>query len=146
MDDVSRLRLRGQIARDEGGYQRFAYPDSEGYWTIGFGRCIDKRKGKGISLEEAERMLDADIRDFTADVLVAIPWAMTLGDARLGALVNIAFNVGVQGLLGFKKALAAMERGQYQEARTHFLDSKWARQVGPRAPRLADQIADGEWR
>jgi lysozyme len=137
--------LREQLARDE-GYRQFAYEDSEGFWTVGIGRCIDRRKGKGLSLAEAEMLLENDIRDFTADLLVALPWAMTLDAARLGALVNIAFNVGVQGLLGFKKALAAMEKDQYQEARTHFLDSKWARQVGHRASRLADQIGDGEWR
>lgn len=136
--------LRDQLIRDEGNFQRFAYQDSEGFWTIGFGRCIDQRKGKGISLAEAEAMLDADIRDFTADVLVALPWAVGLDEARREALVNIAFNVGTQGLLGFKKALVAMQAGDWFTAAAHFMDSRWAGQVGIRAERLAEQIRTGQ--
>jgi lysozyme len=138
--------LHDQLTRDEGGYQRFAYEDSEGYITIGFGRCIDRRRGQGISLAEAEEMLAHDIRDRTADVLIAIPWAQRLDDVRRAVLVNMAFNLGVNGLLGFKKALAAMKVGAWATAAEHMLDSKWAGQVGLRAERLADQVVSGEWR
>lgn len=145
MSPEGRERLRQQLARDEGGYQRWAYQDSEGYWTIGFGRCIDRRRGPGISLAEAELMLDNDIRVALTDVLAEWPWAMTLSEARLGALVNLRFNLGLGGLRTFRRMLAAMERGDWEAAARELLDSAYHRQVGLRAERLAEQIRSGLW-
>ena len=143
---VSGMNLKSQLQRDEGGFQRYAYQDSEGYWTIGFGRCIDSRRGKGLSLAEADALLDSDIAEFTVAVIAALPLSRTLDEARMGVLVGMAFNLGTAGLLGFKKFLSACERGDWFTAAAHMLDSKWARQVGIRAQRLAEQMRDGEWR
>jgi hypothetical protein len=38
-----------------------------------------------------------------------------------------------------------MEAGNYTEASTEFLDSRWAKQVGGRALELTDMIASGEY-
>ena len=131
--------LRDQLLRDEGCRLK-VYTDLVGKLTIGVGRNLED---KGISLAEAEMMLDNDIRDFTADVLVAIPWAVGLDEVRREALVNMAFNMGTQGLLGFKRALAALHRGDWATASEHMLESKWASQVGMRAERLAAQVRSG---
>jgi lysozyme len=139
------VTLREQIQRDEGGYQRFAYQDTKTYWTIGFGRCIDRRKGKGISLGEAEFMLDNDIRDFTAEVLAALPWATTLDEPRRAVLVNMALNMGTAGLLGFPRMLAAMGIGDWYTAAAHLMDSDAARDAALRYERLAEQLRSGEW-
>jgi lysozyme len=66
-------------------------------------------------------------------------------DARRGVLVNMAYNLGVTGLLSFKKMLSAYKKGAFVEAAQHMLDSKWAKQVGDRAKRLAEQMRSGEW-
>jgi lysozyme len=42
--------------------------------------------------------------------------------------------------------LAAMERGDWFTAGDQMMDSRWAKQVGMRAERLADQLRTGEWR
>ena len=139
------MTLRDQIARDEGGYQKSAYQDSLGYWTIGFGRLIDKRKDGGISRAEAELMLDNDIRDKTAELIAALPWIPLIDPVRRAVLVNMAFNLGVAGLLGFHATLEAVHAGDWAAASQHMLESKWAQQVGPRAHRLADQMRTGEW-
>jgi lysozyme len=39
--------------------------------------------------------------------------------------------------------LAALEQGDYETAAKEMLDSKWARQVGDRANRLAKMMEDG---
>ena len=136
------MTLREQLLRDEGCRLK-VYKDSVGKLTIGIGRNLED---KGISLAEAEAMLDHDIRDFTAEVLVALPWSTALDEVRRGVLVNMAFNMGVQGLRGFTKALAAMQAGDWFTAAAHMMDSKWARQTGVRAERLAEQLRGGEWR
>ena len=143
--------LREQIQRDEGGYQRFCYQDSRGYWTIGFGRCVDRKIGKGISLAEAEAMLDADLLEFSTSVLAGLPWTYRLDEPRRAVLVGLAYNIGMgdadrgTGLLGFKKMLAAVESGDYPVAAQALLDSKYRKQVGLRCDRLARQLETGEW-
>lgn len=55
----------------------------------------------------------------------------------------MCFNVGVSGLLAFKRMLAACERGDYGRAAEEMLDSKWAKQVGGRADELARMMQEG---
>lgn len=136
------MTLRGQLVRDE-GRRLYPYRDAVGKLTIGVGRNLDD---VGISTAEADVLLDSDIARATADVLGRVPWAARLDEVRRAALVNMAFNLGIGGLLKFKVALAAMERGAWAEAAVAMLDSRWAIQVGERARRLADQIVSGEWR
>lgn len=134
-------QLARQLTRDE-GVRLKPYKDSVGKTTIGIGRNLDD---VGISAEEAQTLLDNDIARSAADVEKFLPWATTLDPARWGALINAAFNMGIGGLLQFKHALEALRNGDYEQAATEFLDSKWAQQVGPRAVRLAQQIRSGDW-
>ena len=136
------MTLKEQIARDEGGFRSKPYRDSRGFLTIGYGRCLDT---EGITMAEGEYLLDNDIRDKSIELLQKIPWAETLDDARLGVLQNMAYNLGVQGLLGFHKMLAAMQKGDWAMAAIEALNSEWARQVGPRAYRISRQLETGIW-
>ena len=72
-------------------------------------------------------------------------WFNALDDVRKDAMIDIGFNLGATRLRGFKRALGAMERGEYKEAATEFLDSRWAKQVGGRALELTDLIKTGEY-
>lgn len=135
------MSLRDQIIRDEGCRLR-VYDDSRGIPTIGVGRNL---RDKGISQAEADAMLDADLREYTAAVVARIPAALALDDARRGVLVNMAFNLGIAGLLAFTKMLAAVEAGDWDRAAVEMMDSRWATQVGERAARLARQMQTGQW-
>ena len=136
--------LAEQLERDE-GFVGHAYTDSLGFLTIGIGRLVDVRKGGGITRDEARYLLANDITRFTAVVESALPWARLLDDARHGVLVNMAFNLGIDGLLGFRKFLKALEARDFASAAVEMMDSRWAKQVGARATRLRDQILTGEW-
>ena len=57
----------------------------------------------------------------------------------------MAFNIGIYGLLGFKKFLSLCEAMSYTDASEEMLNSKWAEQVGARAHRLSLQMRSGEW-
>ena len=140
------MTLKEQLIRDEGGYQKFAYQDSRGLWTVGYGRCIDRSRGKGVSQTEADLLLDNDIRDTIGDLTTALPWMFgSLNDARIAVLVNMAFNLGVAGLLEFHKTLEAVKAGDWEQAAYHMLDSKWAEQVGERAKELAKMVQTGDY-
>lgn len=138
------MNISEQLRRDE-GVEKSAYSDSLGYLTIGVGRLIDKRKGGGLSDAEIEYLLQNDIKEKEAELKSKIKFYSRLDDARKGVLLNMAFNLGVEGLLKFKNTLRLIEAGNYQAASVEMLKSTWARQVGDRAKRLSKQMLTGEW-
>ena len=133
--------LKDQLVRDE-ELRLKPYTDSVGKLTIGIGRNLTD---KGISFQEAQGLLANDIADATADLEAKLPWTATLDDVRKGALLNMAFNLGIGGLLEFHDFRARMQRGDFSGAAGAMLDSLWARQVGARATRLSMQIQTGTW-
>ena len=137
-------QLKKQLVRDEGEVLH-AYTDSMGYLTIGVGRLIDSRRGGGISHTESMLLLDNDIARTANELFAALPWAEHLDDARQGALINMAFNLGVPGMMAFKNTLALIQAGKWNEAADAMKASKWATQVGARAIRLCAQMRNGVW-
>ena len=139
-------QLTAQLRRDE-GTKAAAYNDSLGFLTIGVGRLIDSRKpGSGLRPDEIDYLLRNDINDRTQALTKALPWFSALDDARRGVLINMAFQLGTAGLLGFKSTLALAAAGKYAEAAEQMLKSKWAAQTPARAKRLAEQMKTGEWK
>ena len=133
-----------QLKRDEGEVLH-AYQDHLGYWTIGIGILIDKRKGGGLRPEESEYIFRNRLKLLDAELTARLPWISKLDPARKGVLINMAFQMGVAGLLGFKNTLAMIEAGRYQDAAKAMLQSKWATQTPARAKRLSNQMATGQW-
>jgi lysozyme len=133
-----------QLRRDEGEVLT-GYQDHLGFLTIGVGRLIDKRKGGGITPEESAYLLDNDIDKREADLLRRAPWMALLDPVRFGVMMNMAFQMGVDGLLGFKNTLAMVRDGDYATAAEGMLQSLWAEQTPERAKRLSDQMRSGVW-
>ena len=139
-------QLTAQLRRDE-GTKAAAYNDSLGFLTIGVGRLIDSRKpGAGLLPDEIDYLLRNDINDRVQALTKALPWFWALDEARQGVLLNMAFQLGTDGLLGFKSTLALIAAGKYAEAAEQMLKSKWATQTPARAKRLAEQMKTGEWK
>ena len=137
-------KLIAMLRRHE-GVETHAYKCSEGKVTVGVGRNIDQEGGMGLSDDEVDYLLQNDIERVVKELAAEYSWFNDLDDVRRDAMVDISFNLGATRLRLFKRALAAMEVGNYAEASTEFLDSKWARQVGGRALELTDMISSGEY-
>lgn len=131
--------LARMLVLDEAN-KRFPYVDSVGKLTIGIGRNLTD---KGLSQDEILLMLRNDVRDVEND-LERLSWFTALDDIRRLVIADMAFNLGLSRLLGFKKAIAALRVGDFKTAADEMLDSKWARQVGKRADRLAHMMRTGE--
>jgi len=102
--------LYTDLEHDEGKVT-YAYQDSLGYWTIGVGHLIDHRKGGSIPDEIVVALLKYDCAQKAQELDHALPWWRKLDDVRQDALLNMAFNLGVGGLLNFRHFLAALQAG-----------------------------------
>jgi lysozyme len=140
-----RYELTRQLIGDE-DKRKCVYKDHLGYYTIGIGRLVDDRKpGAGLRDSEMEFMLRNDIDDRIEALGKRLPWFQNLDDARRGVLLNMSFQLGVEGLLEFKRTLALVEAGKYEEAARNMLVSLWAQQTPERAKRMSEQMKTGKW-
>ena len=139
------MNLVRQLNGDE-GRKACVYQDHLGFWTIGVGRLVDARKpGAGLRPKEMDYLLANDIEDRVQQLTARLPWFVGLDEARQGVLLNMSFQLGVEGLLGFKNTLELVRQGKYTEAAAGMLQSKWAGQTPERAKRLSDQMATCVW-
>lgn len=125
-----------QLKADE-GFRSKVYRCSEGVQTIGYGRNLES---KGVTQQEAEQMLDNDIRDADNECRRRIPCYPYLDDDRQGVVLNMLFNLGWPRLQRFTRFLKALEQRDYAKAADEMLDSLWHEQVGARAERLAARM------
>lgn len=133
--------LRDQLQRHE-GWVPHAYRDHLGFWTIGYGRLVDPARGGGISQEEGALLLSNDIERVVRSLHDRIPWFARLPSRKKQALSNMAFQLGVNGLLGFRRMLKAVQHQNWSAARREALDSRWAKQTPARAQEIADMLGE----
>lgn len=138
------MNVKEQLIREE-GRRKAAYQDHLGYWTIGVGRLIDGRKGGGLSDAEIDTLLENDITKASLALRQELPWFDQLNEARRAVLIQMAFQMGVAGLLAFKQTLAAARDERFSTAAENMRQSLWAKQTPERAKRLAYQMETGEW-
>ena len=130
--------------RDDEGWDPFVYPDHLGFDTIGYGFLVDRKKGGGLPKPVAEFWLTYLVNERIEAVTRRWPPFATQPRVVQLALLNMSYQMGVDGLLGFKKMLAALARGDRAEAERQALDSEWAREQTPgRAQRIAARIGRG---
>ncbi len=137
-----------QLMRDE-GWRTFPYDDktgepvklaSGGNVTIGYGFNIS---ADGLPFMVAQVWLQDNIRE----IQKALPsWTKELDPARLGVLVNMAYNMGVPGLLGCRTFLTLVNQEKYAAAAQDMRDNILAyKQLPARYERLAQQMETGKW-
>lgn len=135
--------VKDLIIRHEGTIP-YVYQDSLGFWTIGVGHLVDKRRGGKLSAAVIESILLEDIDEVKLNLPAWISPNL-LGAVRYAVLVDMGFNLGVDGLLQFQRTLEYVRAGKFAEASVAMGESKWAKQVGPRAARLRKMMETGEW-
>ena len=137
--------LCAELSRDEGRRYK-PYVDTEGLLTIGVGHNLD---ALGLSEEQIDVILQDDIGQAEEALDHIEPKWRLLDQDRQRVLLNMSFNLGQDRLSGFRRMWAAIraainsgDREYFVTAANEMLDSKWARQVGIRATRLADRMRE----
>lgn len=123
------------LKKDE-GLKLKPYHCTEGFLTIGYGRNLEH---KGITQEEANHLLLNDIITVETQ-LQEYDFYTIQPDQVKEVLINMCFQLGLTGLLKFKKFIKALESKDYYLASLEMMDSRWAKQTPNRALRLSVQI------
>ncbi len=121
LSPINDLNLSKQITVHE-GQMSYAYQDSLGYWTIGIGRMIDKRKGGMLYPDEIAFLLKNDITR-AHNALKIYHWYDDLDVVRQGVLVEMCFEMGVSGLLGFHNMIQYLLVKNYNSACNEIISS-----------------------
>ena len=124
----------------EEGFSAEMYDCTEGYKTIGYGFNLD-------ALEMPREVADLWLSILIADVeesLSQYSWFESTDDVRRIVLIDMCYQLGMSGLLKFKKMIAAVSVRNWSEAANQLLDSLYARQTPARALRNANILRTGK--
>ena len=148
---MDRYKLERELIRDE-GWRSKAYKCTAGHWTIGVGHKMHPGELVGV-IRDIEWDSEKIFQTLAQDINLAIRGCEhvfvcsrfeALSDARQRALVNMCFQLGASGLMGFRKMVNAVYAGDWVRAHREALDSKWARSDSPaRAQRVAQRLLEG---
>jgi lysozyme len=141
--------MEQELIRDEGSVAQ-VYDDATGN-LIKPGSTVrgNPTVGVGINLlagllpDEITYLLGNRIAVAAGELDEQLPWWENLDPVRQRVLINMAFNLGINGLLEFPNFLAAMQAGNWQEAAQQMQASQWWNQVGQRAVRLQYMVLNG---
>lgn len=140
LSDESQNKLIDRISEDE-GFSAHVYRDQKGFLTIGFGFNLDS---SGIPFSIAEEWLKYNVNKIGSQLANQIYFWKELNDARKCVLINMAYQMGVGGVLGFHGMLSKLGSKDYEGASSEMMDSVWYREFTSRASRLVKIMVSGE--
>ena len=134
---LMKTALEMLVAADE-GLRLMPYRCSAGVLTVGYGTAFP------LTEYEAHLLLRHRLQGVLDQCERRFPWWPKLSPARQQVVASMGYQLGLDGLLRFRRMLAALERGDYRAASDEMLDSKWAITDSPaRARRLAQMMLRG---
>lgn len=135
-----------ELLEYEEGYREKPYYCSEKYPTVGIGTKIGP-KGADLSLYQftvnkhaAYSLLNQEV-DKIKLKLSNLEWYCDLDNDRKIIIESMCYQIGVSGVLKFKKMIAALSGGYGGIASNEALDSRWAKQTPARAERHAKVLS-----
>lgn len=143
--------------RTSEGYSETPYRCPAGRLTIGYGTNIESLDAaeraylgvtsaaqiQRVTREQAEWLLLHRLRGCIQEAHARWPWLSRLSERRRAALYDMAYNLGIPRLAGFRRMLAALEAGDWSRSAAEAMDSAWYRQVGRRGPAVVAMIREG---
>ena len=118
------------------GFRSKPYPDPIKGWDVPtFGHGLTH-----IAVDESRRLVENRVSEIMHQLDMRLPFYRELPNAAQDVLIEMAYQLGIAGLLKFKDTLKALSAGKYRTASAEMLDSIWASQTPRRAKTLSDRI------
>jgi lysozyme len=132
--------------REHEGYREVPYYDSLGVLTVGFGHNLlvsplnNEQMREYFSCGFPRDRLHFFDKIFKQDIIVvientnkALPWVTSMPENVRMGLYNMAFQMGVSGLLKFSKSLHLIQAQKWEAAAKELRNSKWVKQTPKRS-------------
>ena len=135
------------------GFRDHIYKDSLGKATIGYGFLVaalspDELKLNGgkaepMSREVAEQILNLKVAKLQKRVFQCLPWLQNKPQNVQDTLIEMAYQLGLAGLMGFRHTLICIEAGDYAQAARNLKVSLLYRQTPRRVEGYIRGLRDG---
>ena len=129
--------LKKRIKKNE-GFSLTPYKDQLGFLTIGFGHLIlsnEKHLTKKINKAELEKIFLDDFSIALSGFEIFLKhFSCNKKDTEL--LIEMVFQIGVTGVLKFKKLLQEMNKGNKYLVCFEMMNSLWYKQTSKRVKKL----------
>lgn len=133
-------KLKATI-REAEGLRLSPYEDTTGHLSIGYGYNLSTN---GISEAIADWLLNDALVEAREGLEMQWPPFQSLDDVRQRVLVEMAYNLGLQGVIHFRKMLHALTIQDWKNAAAELLNSQAAVQLPSRYHRLSIMLESGE--
>lgn len=140
-----KLLVQGDEGRKYVAYWDNAKPRP--FATIGIGHK-DSSLIVGVTTwddTKIDNQFEIDYQGKLNGIAQSLPWFKTLDAVRQAYVVNMAFQMGVTGVLGFHTTMHCLEIGDHGGAAHGVRASLWASQTPERAERCAKAFETGVW-
>ena len=123
--------------KEHEGFVPHVYKCTEGFDTIAYGFAI-----KDLEIPEhiAEELLIIKLEKLQKNANARFKWLEDMPQEVQAVILNMCYQLGVTGVSKFRKAISALQEGDWDEAANEMLDSLWARQTPKRAKELSDIV------
>ena len=135
--NIVRMKTLLESIKHHEGFVEHVYDDSLGIPTIGYGFAI-----KDLILDEdiAEDILMRKLEKLKRNANARFQWLEDMPQEVQAVVLNMCYQLGVTGVSKFRKAISALQEGEWHEAADEMLDSLWARQTPNRATELSNIV------
>lgn len=131
---------RGDVYDDATGRRITTGSVVQGHPTTAIGWNLDAHPLPEIVID---LLYDTALEAVLQGLQQALPWFPRLDEIRQRVLIDLAYNLGVPGLLTFDGTLAHVALGEYDAAARHLEATPWYAQVGHRGPVLCAMLRTG---
>tara|TARA_R110002072_G_scaffold275506_1_gene436596 strand:+ start:111 stop:524 length:414 start_codon:yes stop_codon:yes gene_type:complete len=121
------------------GYVGIVYKDSLGIDTIGYGFAI---KDLELDKDVCDIILERKLHNLEDSVNLKFSWFMYMPQEIKDVVMEMCYQLGVNGFSKFKKTVSYLQDRQFEEASVEMLDSLWAKQTPNRAKELSNRVKE----
>ena len=136
---MEKTELEKMVALHE-GYRKHMYLCTKGKRTIGYGFNIDA----GMPEDEAHMLMRMRLQKINAEYEKRYPWYKTFPEKKKYILLDMGYQMGVDGVDGFTNFIKACSENDWTKAAVEMLDSKWAKKDTPKRAKQLSELMSKE--
>lgn len=136
--------------KENEGFRSYIYKDTLGFETIGYGFKVSSLSNEEIefnggsiepmSEKVAGKILERKVKILSRKVFVALPWLEGKPQNVQDVIIEMAYQLGLDGMLNFKNTLNFIKDDNFIKAGENMRKSRWYSQTPGRVEKLIRKL------